>query len=96
MRYKNTKIVRDKSGTRYYRPTIVPNIPLSDNDLFIYPKFGERLDTLAFKFYKDSNLWWVIAKANELTGGTLVVDSEKQIRIPGNISRILENVERSN
>ena len=65
MRYRNTKILRDRNGKRYYRPTIIPNIPLRDSDLFIYPKVGERLDLLAHKFYGDSNLWWIIAKANE-------------------------------
>ena len=36
MRYKNNKI-RDKNNIRYYKPTIVPNIPLKDSDIFVYP-----------------------------------------------------------
>jgi len=92
MRYKNTLIFRDKNRKRYYRPTIVPNIPLSDSDVFVYPKVGERLDSLAYQFYGDSNLWWIIAKANELTNGQIGLNSEVKIRIPVNIQPILESL----
>ena len=92
MRYKNTLVFKDKNLKRYYRPTIVPNIPLSDSDVYVYPKVGERLDLLAYQFYGDSNLWWIIAKANELTNGQIGLSSEKKIRIPVNIQSILENL----
>tara|TARA_R100000005_G_C4976351_1_gene187620 strand:+ start:33 stop:311 length:279 start_codon:yes stop_codon:yes gene_type:complete len=92
MRYKNASVVRDKNRKRYYRPTIIPNIPLSDSDVYVYPKVGERLDLLAYQFYGDSNLWWIIAKANELTNGQIGLSSEKKIRIPVNIQSILENL----
>ena len=92
MRYKNAPVVRDKNRKRYYRPTIIPNIPLSDSDVYVYPKVGERLDLLAYQFYGDSNLWWIIAKANELTNGQIGLSSEKKIRIPVNIQPILKNL----
>ena len=92
MRYKNTLVFKDKNLKRYYRPTIVPNIPLSDSDVYVYPKVGERLDLLAYQFYGDSNLWWIIAKANELTNGQIGLSSEKKIRIPVNIQPILESL----
>ena len=80
---------------RYFLPTIVPQIPLSDSDIFIRPVVGERFDSLAQKFYGDSSLWWIIAKANNLSNGSIVLDSEKKIRIPINIQVILSNLERS-
>ena len=78
MRYKFTKVLKDGSGKRYYRPTLVSNIPLRDSDVFINPRSGERLDSLAQRFYGDSNLWWIIAKANELTNGIIGLDPEKK------------------
>jgi len=63
-RYSNTKVKRDKSGIRVYKTTYYPDIPISDNDQFIYPRYGERLDLLSYKFYGDVTLWWLIAKAN--------------------------------
>ncbi len=94
MRYKYTQIRKDRNGNRYYKPTIIPNIPLSDSDIFINPKPGERLDLLAHKFYGNSNLWWIIAKANELTNGTIGLSTEKKLRIPTKIQPILESIER--
>ena len=96
MRYDNAKILRDRDGNRYYRPTIVPNIPLQDSDIFMVPRVGDRFDTLAQKYYGDSTLWWIIAKANELSNGKLALDPNQKIRIPMNIDAILDSVRLSN
>ena len=95
-RYRNNSFKIDANGKRYYVPTIVPNIPILDSDIFLRPQVGERLDSMAQKFYGDSNLWWIIAKANNLSSGQIVLDPEKKIRIPMNVQSILENVDRSN
>lgn len=96
MRYTNSKIKKDKDGKRYYKPTIVPNIPIKDSDIFINPTFGDRFDTMAQRYYGDSNLWWIIAKANELSRGQLSPSPEKKLRIPTQIDDILEAVNLSN
>jgi hypothetical protein len=96
MRYKGAKYRIDRNGKRYYLPTMVPAIPLRDSDVFMRPVVGERFDSLAQKFYGDSTLWWVIAKANNLSDGTMVLDSNKKVRIPTNIQEILNSVEKSN
>ena len=94
-RYSNTKVKRDKSGIRVYKTTYYPDIPISDNDQFIYPRYGERLDLLAHRFYGDVTLWWVIAKANGLKG-KVFVPQDTEIRIPGNISKVLEDFNNLN
>ena len=94
-RYSNTKIKRDKSGIRAYKTTYYPDIPIRNEDQFIYPRFGERLDTLAYKFYGDSTLWWVIAKANGLRG-IMALKPSTPLRIPGNVIRILEKFRQIN
>ena len=55
MRYKSAKLRIDKNGKRYYKPTIVPNIPIKDSDVFIYPRYGDRFDIIANRYYGDSN-----------------------------------------
>ncbi len=94
-RYSNTKVKRDKSGIRVYKTTYYPDIPISDNDQFIYPRYGERLDLLSYKFYGDVTLWWVIAKANGLKG-KVFVPQDTEIRIPGNVSKVLEDFNNLN
>jgi len=66
-----------------------PKIPIQDSDVFIYPKFGDRLDTLAQKYYEDTSLWWIIAKANNLDEAHIGLEVDKQIRIPINITFII-------
>ena len=96
MRYKTAKVGRDKDGTRYYKPTIVPNVPIKDSDIFVYPVYGDRFDIIAQRYYNDSTLWWIIAKANELSKGQISPDPLKKLRIPTEIDDILESVEKSN
>lgn len=89
-RYNNTPQKVDKSGIRVYQTTYYPEIKISDSDVFIMPKDGERLDSLAYKYYGDVSLWWIIAKANGLKG-VAVPPLGEPIRIPGNITKILQD-----
>ena len=89
-RYSTTRRKLDKSGVEVYRTTYYPQIPISDNDKFVRPVDGDRLDTLAYRYYGDITLWWVIAKANGIKG-KVVTSVDDVLRIPGDISRIKEN-----
>jgi len=91
-RYKDTSIKTNKKGKRVFRPTMYPKIPIQDSDVFIYPKFGDRLDTLAQKYYEDTSLWWIIAKANNLDTAEIGLEVDKQIRIPLNITFLLNRL----
>ena len=96
-RYKFTKIESDKkSKSLYYKSTYYPNIPISDSDIFIVTKFGDRLDALAAKFYQDSSLWWIIARANEIRTGKPTIAPDTKLRIPGNLTQIIQDLEKVN
>mgnify|MGYP003648279325 FL=1 len=71
-------------GKRYYINTILPEIPLSQNDLYIITQDGDRLDNLSFEFYNDVQFWWVIlaANPNKLRKDSYYVVLGEQIRIP--------------
>ena len=92
-RYNNTKMKIRRDGKRVLKPTIYPKIPIKDSDIFIYAKFGDRLDNLAQKYYKDVSLWWIIAKANNLDEAHIGLTLDEQIRIPVDISPILNKLE---
>tara|TARA_B100000287_G_scaffold428580_1_gene480231 strand:- start:45 stop:329 length:285 start_codon:yes stop_codon:yes gene_type:complete len=91
MRYKNTKIKIDADGNRYYSPTVVSSIPIKDSDIFIKVTEGFRFDMLAQRYYNDSTLWWIIAKANDMSQGQLGLDVTKKLRIPTEIDDILDS-----
>ena len=91
-RYRYTPLKKNKEGKRVFKPTMYPKIPIKDSDIFIYPKFGDRLDNLAHKYYGDVSLWWIIAKANNLDTAEIGLNVEKQIRIPVDIEPILNKL----
>jgi len=95
-RYSSTPQRLNKKGQRVLVPTLYPTIPLSDSDQFIYPKDGDRLDGIAFRYYSDATLWWVIAQANGLGKGRTILNPNFQIRIPGNIETILSDYNKLN
>jgi len=88
MRYNNTKKIT-KDGVRVYSTTFYPKIPLQDSDKYIAVTRGQRLDTLADQYYGDTALWWIISKANNLTGAEIQLDPSKTYRIPTNLQPIL-------
>tara|TARA_B100001079_G_C16069096_1_gene364845 strand:- start:59 stop:352 length:294 start_codon:yes stop_codon:yes gene_type:complete len=94
-RYSTTRTRIDKSGLRVYGTTYYPEIPLENQDKFIRAKDGDRLDTLAYNYYGDTTLWWVIAKANGVKGKPTLTIGEI-LRIPSNIVNIIEKFNNLN
>ena len=96
MSYKGNTIRKDKNNIRYYKPRIIPNIPIKDTDIFVYPIYGDRYDTMAQRYYEDSNLWWIIVKANDISDGKIAPDPLKKLRIPTEIDDILQSISQVN
>ena len=85
------KITRYRSSTRY------PDIPLSEDDVFLLTIRGDRLDNLAHQFYGDSTLWWILSVANpDLPNDSLYPSLGFQLRIPSNVTQILSDFEQLN
>ena len=75
-----------------YATSRYPEIPLSENDIYVYTTQGDRYDILTLNYYGDSSLWWIIASANPNIGlSTLVIPEGVQIRIPNNISAVIND-----
>ena len=85
-RYSRTNIIKNAEGKRYYNSKIYPEIPRSNNDLYVITAFGDRYDLLANRYYKNSSLWWVISSANPEYIGSLYPPIGIQLRIPADIS----------
>ena len=84
-RYKHTKISKDDKNTRHYGTTIYPVLRKSPNDIYVITGPTDRLDLLAHQYYKDKNLWWIIATVNNCGHGSLALEPGKQLRIPTNV-----------
>jgi len=89
-RYSNILKVRNVDGERLYKTVKYPQIPRTNGDIYVITTDGDRYDILAFKYYQDKSLWWVISAANaEYTQGSIYPPIGVQLRIPGNLNSIL-------
>ena len=91
-----TTLTNKYTKKKYLGSVLYPKIKPNDNDLYIISQQGDRLDILANKYYNDSSLWWIIAVANNLNNASLSIESGIQMRIPSNVSKILNDVEKIN
>lgn len=71
-------------GESFFDTPEFPDIEETDDDKYITitNQYMGRLDLIAFDFYQDVSLWWIIAVANDIQ---VVPDGMKlgmQIRIP--------------
>ncbi len=90
-----TNVFKRYDGKRVFKTTRYPKIPIAFNDIYIVANETDYLDNLAYKFYKDSTLWWIIAQANGIKA-TLKAPTGQQLRIPQNIDNIILRFRREN
>jgi hypothetical protein len=84
------------TGSLYYQSNVYPDIPPTDQDYYVITTIGDRLDLLAYNFYQDSGLWWVIASANSLPGDSIFPPIGMQLRIPVDIQEVVNNYKAVN
>lgn len=90
-RYQNNETKKLNDGRVVYKSKVYPKIPKSDNDIYVITQGGDRLDTLAYQFYEDSSLWWIIASANNVHDAPFALAEGTQLRIPMNYVSIINN-----
>jgi hypothetical protein len=97
-RYTDTAILKTEYTNRpYYKGKFYPNIPLSESDVYVITTVGDRLDNLAYSYYNDATLWWIIATANNnITKGALFPVPGTQLRIPTDLNYVLNLFDQFN
>lgn len=104
-RYQN--ILKTKINNKEaYVTSRYPEVPLSENDIYVYTVKGDRFDVLSQQYYKDSSLWWIISIANTGNAGagtlvslpqnSLIIPEGIQIRIPSNYMEVINNFNKIN
>lgn len=90
--------VRTLNRKRTYKALKYPEIPLSINDIYVITNDGDRLDLLANQFYKDVDMWWIIATANPgvVKRDTFNLKPGLEIRIPANPQGVMQEFEELN
>ena len=90
-RYQNNETKKLNDGRVVYKSKLYPKIPKSDSDIYIITQGGDRLDSIAYQFYENSSLWWVIASANNIHDAPFALREGTELRVPMNYVSILNN-----
>jgi hypothetical protein len=91
MRYNNNIVNKTTDGRRYYKGKIYPDIPYLASDNYVITTIGDRLDTLAYSYYGDSELWWIISVTNNnITKGSMFPPPGTQLRIPIDANYVMQ------
>jgi nucleoid-associated protein YgaU len=97
MRYTYNRILKEKATQKqYFESTIYTKVKPTNNDIYIISTQSDRLDLLASKYYGNASYWWVISVANNLNDASLSIEPGRQLRIPSDISSVLNEFERIN
>ena len=88
---KNDTGIPSESGNSMYAPTYYPVIEAKIEDNYIVTGTEDRLDLIAFDYYGDSSLWWIIATANDLPGNSLYPAVGTQLRVPANYAQVIQD-----
>lgn len=85
-------------GTRYRKTAQYPVVPQQESDIYAITEWGDRFESLAFQFYGDVTLWWIIAVSNPniVDFSSIFLPIGSQIRIPQNISPIIDSYNELN
>lgn len=104
-RYIDIPIIKIEKK-QLYSVVRYPEVPLDSNDIYVYTVKGDRFDMLAYQYYNDSSLWWIISIANTGVAGTaspsdlpqdsLIIPEGIQIRIPANPMAVVNSFNRLN
>lgn len=95
-RYRNAPIL-NKDNQSYIGNVKYPKIPLSFEDIYVITNSGDRFDLLANQYYNNPDLWWIISIANPfLAQDSYFIPVGTQLRIPQNISNILNEYNKLN
>lgn len=81
-RYTTPLVVDTTKKIPYYTTTIPTRVPSEDIPFYYVTQDGDRLDVLSYKFYKTTSYWWVLAKANNLTNGSVGIPIGTALFIP--------------
>lgn len=98
-RYQDIKFkLEELKQKKVYKTMLFPEIEKDIEDIYIRTLASDRMDSIAFSYYDDVTLWWVIAQANNIGKGTMQVEPGTILQIPNpsRLPSILTDLENLN
>ena len=83
-RFRKQNLFRNTDGRLYFGTYVKPSFPNSPKDVFHTVVEGQenRLDLIAYYYYRNSELWWVIALVNDIISVFDDVSVGDIVRVP--------------
>ena len=79
------------NAPRFYKNAVYPTVELSEFDNYIITTVGDRLDLLAYSYYRNPEYWWIISSANNnINKGSMFLTPGTQLRIPTDLGAVLK------
>lgn len=88
-RYSNINIRKTEEGKRIYSQFYSPDIPYSEDDIYIITTSLDRYDLISLDFWGDVSYWYYIPIINNLECDSIFPPTGIQLRIPNNIENII-------
>jgi hypothetical protein len=95
-RYQTIKLNKTEEGKTIYNQIYYPSIGLKEDDYYIITSYTDRLDLIAYDFWGDESLYWIIATINNLECDSLYPPIGIQLRIPKDINNIINIFNKEN
>jgi nucleoid-associated protein YgaU len=96
MRYSDIPSKLSDNKRRVTRSVIYPPIARKQSDIYVRTTIGDRIEMLAFKYYGNVNMWWLIAEANAVGKGSFAIPAGTLLRIPIEYQDVLDEYVRLN
>ena len=90
-RYSSNRKTKLKDGRVVYTRPNFRKIPKLDSDIYIVTQAGDRLDNLAYQFFGNASLWYIIASANNIHDPSFAVEDGTILRIPKNYTNYINS-----
>lgn len=96
MKFNDILKILKENKKSYYSTVVFPVLPPDPDDIYIYTENGDRLDKIAYEFYKDYSAWKIIADINNIPNDSLFPEVGIQLRIPQTLDKYYEEYEKIN
>lgn len=82
-RYTTFPIIsKTDAGKRYFETVIPEEVVIHGNETTYESRVGDRWDLLAYRYYRNAALWYVLAKANDGLNGSIFIKPGTKVTIP--------------
>ena len=95
--YSRKSFLDSENKRRYFNTLLDPTIPKQFDDIYVMTTIGDRVDLLAYQYYNNAELWFIIAAANpDLRKDSLFIEPGTQLRIPRDYQQVLSLFQEEN